>query len=125
MYPQEVEEYLAKWPDTIEEILRDEGFQYTPEMVNNIIYNVIGPKSLERFLNDGDVVIKFPDEVEGGKFIIEIISYASLINLKSHGLVDTIEDENGQEIIFITEAGREVANQIKRNMNDTENTDQD
>lgn len=121
MYPQEVEEYLSNWPETIKEILIDEGYQPTPEMVNDIIYNIIGPKSLERYLNDGNVVIQFTDETEGAKFIIEIIAHASILNLKSQGLVDTIEDENGQEIIFITEAGRKVANKIT--MNDKKNTE--
>jgi predicted transcriptional regulator len=42
----------------------------------------------------------------------QAVAHTLIRDLNNEGLVDSIEDENGEEVVWITEKGREVTNRI-------------
>jgi len=68
---------------------------------------VINRYLLPKFLNGEDLLI---DEDDVNKLFSMCIGNISIESLKEKGLIDTIEDEKGEEVIFLTKKGKELKN---------------
>ena len=105
MYPQKVEEYskticnhFKTW--AIEQEADPERFSYH---FNESLCKKVFPK----WLNSENIILT---EIE----IIECLNFAwveyNLNSLKEKGLIDSFENENGEEVWFPTENGKKYAN---------------
>jgi hypothetical protein len=78
------------------------------------LYNSIGGKLLEQFLNGGeDVLLVSESEFE------QILSYAliqtCLDSLLDEKLIDTIENEHGENVYWLTSDGKNRAKKLTKN----------
>lgn len=110
-YPDKVNEYLEKWLPTIKEMFEEDELFVSDEITKKAIEKVIGPLALKRFLQDGEVVLQISEE-EGTRLLRNLIAEAAILSLSSKGLVDTMENEHGEEIIFLTKDGKELAEKM-------------
>jgi hypothetical protein len=65
-----------------------------------------------------DIEIFSEDEME--KFLREIVAGSILMELQEKGIVDSIEDENNEERFFLTDLGKNLANDIKKHLENEE-----
>ena len=75
--------------------------------------NVLTQKLIDGVLNEEQNEELFTDE-EMETYLSEIVTYNLLNNLKNKGLLNTIEDENNEEGFFLTELGKEIVNELKK-----------
>jgi predicted transcriptional regulator len=54
------------------------------------------------------------------KFLREIVAGSILMELQEKGIVDSIEDENNEERFFLTDLGKNLANDIKKHLENEE-----
>lgn len=96
------------------EVLEDLDF-FTEHEINNKQYvfeyfcDVFTEKFIKGEITDDDIII---NEYEFHKYLTEIILISALQSLKENNLVDSIEDENNEEVFFLTELGK---NAVKKN----------
>ena len=113
MYPKQVEEALFN----IEIALEQEGLSINndldPHCTSEAIRTKLGPVILKEFIETGDTVINFETEEDAIKMVNGIIVESALLSLKKKGIVDSIENENGEEIYWLTKEGKEVAKKHK------------
>lgn len=110
-YPEIVEKYILSWAEIIKESYHDMGETYPESVLYASIDKVIGKHALEEFLKNGDPTLSLTD-VEAEKYMRLIYANTVIENLISLGYIDSIEDENGKEIIFITEQGKEYSKKL-------------
>jgi hypothetical protein len=111
-YPQAVEESLQK----IHLVLSEPGgffdeFGVDPTIGAQMIHKVAGEILLKSWLETGDASIE--DDEDFGKMLARIVAYSHLENLKRSGLIDSIEDSSGEEVVWLTDKGKEVAEHTK------------
>jgi len=112
-YPQAVEEYLTKWLPEIKKTFNDSDFgTYDDDVIQLAINGVIGPLSFNRFISSGDVEISVKDEKEINILLNKICSNTIIYSLHKKGIIDMIEDEKGDQVIFLTAHGKEIAEYI-------------
>lgn len=106
-WPKKVAVFTENLVDAaIEEGLLEEF----PEIKREWLYEALCAPVFERFCNGHEL---FPDEEEFTKAIAVATASSSMEYMKQLGLVDWIEDENGEEIIFLTEAGKKEAEDVR------------
>lgn len=76
-------------------------------------FNIICEKLTEKFilgeLENGDGIF---NEDEFHQLLSEIVATHHLENLKKKGLVNSIENEYGEEVFFLTDLGKDEAKKI-------------
>lgn len=76
-------------------------------------------KLTEKFIQ-GELNGDFPTEIfsedEMEKFLREIVAGSILMELQEKGIIDSIEDENNEERFFLTDLGKNLANDINKNL---------
>jgi len=105
-YPEEVSVILT----AIYESLTADGFFIEHDIVNQgkrSLIDAAGPILMKRWVA-GDLNPSDIPENDLKDILTRTITYAVIYELKEKKLVDTIEDETGEEIIFLTDAGREA-----------------
>jgi len=75
----------------------------------DILEDLLCKMALDKFLCDGEM---HWGEEEVVDCCNQAVAHTLIRDLKNEGLVDSIEDENGEEVVWITEKGREVTNRI-------------
>lgn len=68
---------------------------------------LVGPDMLTSWLDSGEVDI--PDDDTFHKYLVRIITESYLMDMKEAGLVDSIDDENGEEHFWLTSDGKQLA----------------
>jgi len=110
MYPEPVIKVSEEIYECFEEDLLKVFNERTPEWckLNGIegIYRFMLPK----FLNSEELLIK---ENEVGILFAKCLAELGVASLKEKGLVDIIENEDGEEVIFLTGKGKKVAKKLK------------
>jgi hypothetical protein len=97
------------------EVLEELDF-FTEHEIKNKQYvfdyfcDVFTEKFINGEINDNDIII---NEYEFHKYLTEIILISTLQSLKENNLVDSIEDENNEEVFFLTELGKNTVSKIK------------
>jgi|Laugresbdmm110sn_1035088.scaffolds.fasta_scaffold22277_3 hypothetical protein len=76
-------------------------------------------KLTEKFIlgelsDEFDIEVISEDEME--KYLREIVAGSILMELQESGLIDSMEDENNTEHFFLTDRGKELAENIKNNL---------
>lgn len=66
---------------------------------------------LQKFLGDGEVYIEMEEMLDLMQKSLAMTAVDELVN---SGLIDSIEDETGQEIVFLTSKGKEAIDKYKR-----------
>ena len=107
-YPDAVQEKV----NTAMEILMYHQLENTDPAV---LESMLSESALVKFLGDGEVVW---DEEEFLELLGMAEAQTHLNVLKGHGLIDSIEDENGKEIVWVTDMGKKLVDAIKKNGND-------
>jgi hypothetical protein len=103
MYPKQIEEYST----IISEHFKSWAIEQDADAnrFSNYMKDSVCKKVFPKWLNSEDVIL---NESE----VIECLNYAwaeyNLNSLKEKGLIDSIEDENGEEVWFPTEAGKKT-----------------
>jgi hypothetical protein len=80
-------------------------------------------KLTEKFIQgelNGEFDIEIFSEDEMEKFLREIVTGSILMELQEKGIVDSIEDENNEERFFLTDLGKNLANDIKKHLENEE-----
>lgn len=101
MYPQAVEQAL----DTIVEGLENTGFFEQEQVEHRYVREEFGKVLFEQWLGDGEFGITI-DQAQD--LLNRAMINQSLDSLEKRGLVGVIEDENGEEIVYLTEKGKNV-----------------
>jgi DNA-binding MarR family transcriptional regulator len=60
------------------------------------------------------------DEKEMMEVITRAAASSVLENLKKKGVINSVEDEDGEEHFFLTEEGKKIAESIQKNYNETQ-----
>tara|TARA_Y100001938_G_C8076632_1_gene426507 strand:- start:881 stop:1228 length:348 start_codon:yes stop_codon:yes gene_type:complete len=109
-YPHTVQE----WLETLYSNLKKEGFfkdqelgLYSEERVYYHFQDILGVVALQSWLKDGEVKLT---EKELTTLLFQVVVKTHIEELKNEGTVDYIEDENGDEVMWLTQKGK---NQIK------------
>ena len=105
MYPENVEMAIKEWQEIIFDDIFFREENMNPNIANEALKNVIGPVMLDKWLETGTALV--PEEM-AEDLIQKAITYAFLLNLKSKGLVDSIEDTNGEEIFWLTKHSKSI-----------------
>tara|TARA_R110002051_G_scaffold305895_1_gene376182 strand:- start:5607 stop:5954 length:348 start_codon:yes stop_codon:yes gene_type:complete len=107
-YPHTVQE----WLNDFYSYLNKEGFfidhqlgECDEETTKNNFDEIIGNEALQSWLVEGEVMIE-PNEV--GNLLFQVIVKSHIQELKRDGIVDSIEDVNGEEIIWVTPKGKKT-----------------
>lgn len=80
-------------------------------------------KLTEKFIQgelNGEFDIEIFSEDEMEKFLREIVAGSILMELQEKGIIDSIEDENNEERFFLTDLGKNLADDIKKHLENEE-----
>jgi hypothetical protein len=101
MYPKQVEDYSTLISDHFRPWAVEQGAD--PDKFVEFFKESLSKKTFPKWLNGGEIILTEQD-------VIECLNYSwaeyNLNSLKDKGLIDSIENENGEEIWFPTEEGR-------------------
>ncbi len=92
-------------------ILNEDSFLDNENCSTESATEVLTEYFMKRFL--GGLPMTFDTEEAVESEIQQIIAIDALKRLKSRGIVDSIEDEHGEMIHFLTAKGKEVAKELK------------
>lgn len=101
------------WPEPVVELtnlvmaaFKEEGlFEAEPELEEEWFFEALAEIAFPKFVNGTDM---FWSEDEIDNAINRGMAYSITIKLKQEGLMDWIEDENGEQIVFLTKKGKEL-----------------
>jgi hypothetical protein len=106
IYPEQV---LQRGNEVLEG-LREAGYlEQDAEINNSLLLENLCKFFLDKFMAGDDLIIT---EDECDEIYIKTGINTSLDSLIEKGLFDSIEDENGEEIFFMTEKGKQLQNGI-------------
>jgi hypothetical protein len=108
-YPQPVTDYINDLSRDLERVGFFSDYDMEPELGSKCFRKFATEVSMEQWLADGDPGIT---EAQFTTVLRETVADYQLTRLVNLGLVDTVIDENGEEVYFLTQGGKEVANQI-------------
>ena len=103
-YPQPVEEALVSWQEALEdpEFLLEQEIH--PYFASQAVRDVFGPALTDIWLKTSEVQI---GEDLAESLIKKFIVSATLLEMKDDGLLDSIENEHGEEVFWATKKGKE------------------
>lgn len=85
----------------------------------SILEEMLCDNALKKFLGSGEMLW------DGDEFVnlVDLATAHTQVNLlQDLGFIDSIEDENGNEVMWLTEKGVETINTIKNNVDDVRTT---
>ena len=108
-YPQPVEEALVSWQEALEdpEFLLEQEIH--PYYASQAVRDVFGPALTDIWLQTSEVHI---GEDLAESLIKKFIVSATLLEMKDDGLLDSIENEQGEEVFWATAKGKEYAKRM-------------
>lgn len=110
MYPEQVTNIALKIFECMKEDLDDYEIKWSKKNSVPIIEQFLFPK----FLSGEELTLTVKEALN---LFNKIQCDLSIISLKEKGLVDTIEDEKNETIIFLTERGKKEAEYILKERN--------
>lgn len=101
----------TNWPEPVAELtslavnaFKAEGlFEEEPSLQEEWFYEALAEIAFPKFIAGTDM---WWSEDEIDKAITRGLAYSITIKLKEEGLMDWIENENGEQMIFLTEKGK-------------------
>ena len=107
-YPVTVQE----WLDNLYDYLKTEGFfegeeleDSNEENVMSNFYEIVGKSALQSWLENGEVRL---EEKQLSKLLYQVVIKVHVEELMKSGMVDSIEDENGEEVMWLTPKGKDI-----------------
>ena len=104
-YPDEVKNYIEEMYTVLEE----EGFFKENEIEQNgkrAFIEVAGPQIMKRWLSgDMDEVIDEDDTLY--TILKQTVALSLMLNVKDKGMVEMLDDENGDEFFYLTQEGKD------------------
>lgn len=102
MFPESVLETANAVYDIFEEDIVKKT-EKDPEFCRPICMDIFSEFFLPKFLNGEDLTMS---ESDVGPLYFQCITNVSIESLKQKGLINTIEDESGEEVVWLTEEGK-------------------
>lgn len=121
IYTPQIEDYVKEVVDilSISDELCGNFFEVeTPEdpiLGKELLYEIIADKATDNFILGESFILTEEQFYEAFR---DVKIRVALQTLKQKNLIDSIEDENGEEIFFLTEKGKNYASTIKSDDND-------
>lgn len=127
IFSPEVLEYSSKIMQSMEETGQETGIDFfleefsNPDLGRETFHQLVCETATRNFLEreDGNIML---DGEQFMRCMQESIIRASLETLRQKGLVDWIENENGDEMVFVTEKGKDMGNSLFGNYYENETT---
>ena len=104
--------FILEKADLILEILKDD-IKCT-EKEKNRLCDILTDKYIKGELDAEDPVHSIFNREELMSFIEESLIHEDLDHLAELGLIDSIDDENNEELYFITEKGKKYVEELKK-----------
>lgn len=100
--------------EELTKIIKDSGFMEQEDITDvNIVKEFFCNKLTEKFIEGYDLNEKgLFTEDEMVEYLQQIIIKSTLISLKQKGLIESYEDENTEEVFFLTKEGKEFTQKI-------------
>lgn len=121
-YPEPIKEALEKYILILDnEKFFDDEIEFPPNMQETAkthLWNLLGNILMPKFIDGSDDYQATADELN--EVIKLTIIQTNLDSLIQDKLVDTLEDENGETIYFVTEKGKELAKDIGKDVDNLE-----
>jgi len=105
MYPQKIEEYSTIVANGFKDWTIEQGSD--PNKLFTYIKDSVSEKVFKKWLNSEDIILTESEAIECLNFAW---TEYNLNSLKEKGLVDSIENENGEVVWFPTENGKKYTN---------------
>jgi len=109
-YPEPVLLYATKVNQALEEMSFYKPGQPGAEIDPSILYESLCQRAFQLWLSGEEVILT---EAQFEEAVRESLVYTAIGTLKELGMVDTILDENNKEVVFLTEAGKKAAEELK------------
>ena len=119
-YPESVEERIQTCMEVLEDAYKHTFNEYNFERHKDYLQEVIGNIFFQEWLKGTDDEAIF-DEEYVHKLIVMADVNAELEDMEKNGYIDSIEDEDGNEVVFLTEKGKLMANQLVGDSRDVYN----
>lgn len=78
----------------------------------DILEKMLSDIALQKFLSGGDMVWSENEFLDSVNIAF---AYTQIEHLKELKLIDSIEDENGDEVVWLTDEGKQLITAIKQN----------
>jgi hypothetical protein len=120
-YPDSVQEFANKAYNALENIdffTKIFGFKLSEEQEQKC-FDLLCENRLSKFINGEP--LEFASNEEANNTINSIVGSITIDLLKEKGVVDSIEDENGKEVFFLTTKGKEYAQKFEYEINQLNN----
>lgn len=109
----------TNWPEPVVKLtnlaiktFKEEGlFEAEPELEEEWFFEALAEIAFPKFV-DGTDMIWSDEEIDNA--ITRGLAYSITIKLKEEGLMDWIENENGEQIVFLTEKGKKEGEKYKK-----------
>lgn len=101
MYPEIVESKLEEIFPYFEDFAKD------AQVDTKVLKELLLESMTKKFIEGQDLTVW--EEHEMTTILGESIFLTTLNSLKSKGLVDVVQDENGEDIMFLTRGGKDIA----------------
>lgn len=112
-YPKIVSDKTNEFVDVLNDI---NFFEENEVQVDSSIIDLISKKMVIKFidghLSDDEYVYDCFSEEEISDLLHEIIVLGTLNSLREKGIIDCIENENNEEMFFLTKEGKDLASKI-------------
>jgi len=112
-YPKIVVDKTNEFVDVLNNI---NFFEENEVQVDFSIIDLICKKLVKKFidgqLSDDEYVYDYFSEEEISGLLHEIIVLGTLNSLREKGIIDCIENENNEEMFFLTKEGKKIASKI-------------
>jgi len=108
-YPDTVKEFMEESIKDLHYFFENENFFITPEEGIKSYNEIVGPAAVKSWVETGEVCF---DDENMTQLLVKIITNCAINSMKEIGLVDSIEDENGEEVMWLTNKGKELGNLI-------------
>lgn len=106
---------IEKAEDLISVLEESEFFTEYEIKDRTFAFDYFCEKLTEKFINGTlDEGPNFSED-EMDRYLREIIVGSIVSDLQNDGIIDTVEDENNEEFLFLTEKGKQYADDLKRN----------
>jgi hypothetical protein len=100
---------VIEWVDSIYDVLLADGFfadfGIDETLGKQALVDLIGPAGFAQWIESGHPTCT---EEEMEKALGQLPIYTALIGLQNRGLIDSMQNESGEDVFFLTETGKDV-----------------
>jgi hypothetical protein len=116
VYPNSIQTWLDETYSLLNEIkfFEDNELSSNNESTIKCVFDeVFGKKALDSWLSNGDIKIE-DDEITN--LLFEVIIKSHMEEMKEDGIVNYIEDENNEEVFWLTKKGKDIVSKNRKKL---------